>query len=315
MRMLRNSWILGLIAGLGLFAQAHAAQADELFGGLGDSMTLGFRGNVDTMPVNWGLFGRGCSTCGAGYYALYGGQGYYGASAYGYGYAPQSYWGGGWGGYNYGSAYAPTGYWGASAAPAGYWAGYGASYNQGWGYSGVYGAGYPAGYSYGAGYPGYYGTGCCQPYAASYYVAPTYYYAPSAYYYQPAATLAVPYAYATPPVANVFATTSRVTVAYPQSAPIQMAPQVAPAMAPYPPAAPPAQGFDYNGGPSRLVPMPRTDPQPAPIANPMIYNIRLSDDAKAPSSKYAFKGYGEKSADSSTSGTGDTVLVKGAGNR
>ncbi len=263
-------------------------------------MTLGFNGNADTMPVHWGLFGRGCSTCGTGYYAPYS---YYGS--YGYGYAP-SYWGTGWYGYGYP---APSGYWGATAAPAGYWGGYASSYRYGWGYPASYG--YPAGYGYGVGYPGSYGTGCCQPYAASYYVAPSYYYAPIAYYYQPVAAVAVPYTYAAAPVANVYTTTSRVTVAYPPAAPLQVAPQVAPAVPSYPPVGPPAQGFEYNGGPSRLVPMPRTDLQPAPAANPMLYNIRLTDDAKASSSKYAFKAYGEKSADSSTTSTGDTVLVKG----
>ncbi len=300
--MLRNSWILGLFVGIGLFAQAPMAKADDLSG---DIMRLGFHGNADTMPVNWGLFGRGCSNCRTGYYAPYG---YYGG--YNYGHAP-SYWGSGW----YGSAFpAPSGYWGAGAAPAGYWAGYATSYRHGLGYPAAYGygAGYPAAYGYGAGYSG---AGCCQAYATSYYVAPAYYYAPSAYYYQPVAALAVPLAYLTQPVASVYATTARVAVAYPQAAPIQVAPQPAPAIAPYPSVAPQAPAFEYDGGPSRLVPMPRTDLQPAPSANPMIYNIRLTDDAKASSSKYAFKAYGEKSADSSTSGGSDTVLVKGAGNR
>ena len=312
--MLRKSWILGLVAGFGLLAIAPAVRANDFFGA------------NDTMPVSWGShFGRGCGNCGSGYYAPYAGYGYYGSSNYGYGYAP-SYSGGGWGA-SYAPAYpAPSGYWGATAAPAGYWHGYATSYSYGWGhpYSYGYGAGYPAaygygygagypaayGYGYGAGYPAAYGYGYAQPYLNGYYtpMSCSSCWTPTTYYYQPVATLAVPYAYAVPAVANFYTTTARV-VAYPQAAPLAVAPQFAPSAPAYAPAAPQAPGFDYNGGPSNPVPMPRLEPQPAPASGPGIFNIRLADNDKSQSSKYAFKAYGEKATTSSSS-QDKTILVK-----
>ena len=291
--MLRKSWILGLVAGLGLLALAPVVRANDFFGA------------NDTMPVNWGYhFARGCNTCG-GYYSPYSGYGY------GYNYAP-SYWGGGWGA-SYAPAYAaPSGYWGATAAPAGYWHGYASSYSYGYGYPYSYGyaAGYPAayGYGYGAGYPAAYGYGYAQPYAYYTPMSCSTCWTPTTHYFQPVSTWVVPYAYAAPAVANVYTTTARI-VTYPQAAPLAVAPQYAPSAAPFAPAAPQAPGFDYNGGPSNPVPMPRLEPQPAPASGPGIFNIKLAEDDKASSSKYAFKAYGEKSADS-TSSLDKTILVK-----
>ena len=304
--MLRKSWILGLVAGLGLLAIAPVARASDFYGA------------NDTISVGWGgHFGRGCNTCGSGYYAPY--------SGYGYGYiAAPTYWGGGWGA-SFGPAYAaPSGYWGTTAAPANYWHGYAASYSYGWGspYSYGYAAGYPAayGYGYGAGYPSAYGYGYGAGYPSAYgygYTQPYSYYAPtscstcwtpSTYYYQPVAAYAVPYVYTAPAVANIYTTTARV-VTYPQAAPIAVAPQYAPGAAPYVAPAPQAPGFDYNGGPSNPVPMPRLEPQPAPASGPGIFNIKLADDDKASSSKYAFKAYGEKATTSSSS-LDKTILVK-----
>jgi hypothetical protein len=269
--MLRNALLTALLAGAGLFGQSASAKAN-------DFMHLGYHGGVNTVSVNWGRHGYayGCTNCGTGY-----------------AYAAPSY------GYNYGYGYPAVGYWGHSAyfpAPAGYWRGYAPSYN--WGYAApYYGYGYGFGYSYPNSYFNY-----VHP-TSTYYPAPAYY-TPS-YYYTPA--WGVPFSYAAPTVTNVYASVTN--VAYPQSA--AAVPQVTTPVGPVIPAVPPVQGFDYDGGPKRLVPMPRTDGSPAPAAN--VYNIHLTE-AKTDTSKYAFKAYGEKSVSTSDAGS-DTVLVKGAGSR
>lgn len=266
--MMRKFWVLGLILSAGLLARAPEARAD---------------GQI--VPVNWGHYGHGCANCGSGYYAPYGGYGYY---AY-----PHSY----WAGHSYGY-------------PAGYWGGYYSAY--GWGYPG-YALGFPGTYGYGIGYPNGWGYGHTyyQPYAASYYAAPGVYYAPRTYYYQPTAVLSIPYTYTQPAVTNLLTTTARVSLAYPQAQAIGVAPQAAPSITPYPATVIPSQSFQYDGGPARPVPMPRLELQPAAPSGPAIYNMHLTEETNAPSSKYAYKAYGENSGTSSTSSE-STVLVKGS---
>ncbi len=279
--MFRNAVMLGLLAGAGLVAQPAALRAQ-------DTLNLAYHGNAETVPANWGHsfgYGYGCSNCGTGY-APYASYGYAGAPAYGYGYATTNYWGGTFGGYGHGSYY---------GAPAGYWRAYAPSYN--WGFAAPsYGYGYGYGYSYPNTYFNY-----VYPTAPAYYSAPAYY-TPSYYYYQPS-VWGVPYGYAAPGVTNVFANTTNVAVAYPQATTV--VPQATAPLVPMNPAIAPSPGFDYDGGPRRLVPMPRNDVPAAPASN--IYNIHLTDSNEA-FSKYAYKAYGEKSEAPAT--VSDTVLVK-----
>lgn len=270
--MLRRIWVLGLFMGLGVFAQAGAARADDISS---DTIRLNLNGSVNTVPVNWGHYwGHGSSYYYAAPYATYSYSGYPSSSYYGYPSYSYPY----WGGYGYGGYY---------NVPAGYWRGYAPTY--GWG-------AYPS-YYYGTGvtYPGYwYGYNLYNPYfpvPASY--APTAVWG-IVYGYSAPATTTVPAAYTVAPAANVVPAAVVPAVTYP--------------------TAVPAQGFDYDGGPNRLVPMPKTDVVPNPASSPLIYNIRLTENSKTPSAKYSFKAYGEKTERSTSSST-DTVLVKDSGSR
>jgi hypothetical protein len=55
--------------------------------------------------------------------------------------------------------------------------------------------------------------------------------------------------------------------------------------------------FPYDGGPSNPVPMPKTEPQPIPPANPSAATdlpISSTSKMRGSTSPYRYKAYGEK---------------------
>lgn len=189
---------------------------------------------------------------------------------HGRGYRGYYGWGGGYGGYR------------------GYYGGYGGYYG---GYRGYYGGGY-GGYRsyYGGGWGGYYGYRPAyyssyysfgyRPYYSSFYypVYSSYYSAGPSFYLgigggltSGAPTVTLGESFARPPVVT-------------QSTPPMTAPN-----------APGDGTFPYDGGPINPVPLPKSDPQAIPPANPSsATDLPISLKPKAATTPYKYKAYGEK---------------------
>jgi len=213
--------------------------------------------------------------------------GYYGGFRGGYGGFRGGYYGGFRGGY-YGGyrGYAGFGY-------RGYYGGY---YPRYYGYSGgYYGGYYPRyyGYSggyYGGGYPSYYGYSCYPGYSYSYY-----------------GICATPYAisYSAPVMPRALSVTPSAPAAPPDTGtPSAPAPTV-----PVPPL--PGNGtFQYDGGPTNPVPMPKGDDKPARTIprGPAVVDIMVSHQEPT-SGKWVYPAYGETARRQSTKGSASVQLI------
>jgi hypothetical protein len=193
----------------------------------------------------------------------------------------RGYWGGGYRGW--GGGY--RGYWGGGYR--GYWGGYGGGYGGWGGY-------YPRYYSYGGYYPRYYGG--YYPYSYSYYY-PSYSYGYYPGFYWGCSLDCSPNSAGATTVLND--KPSATPPAYSQ-------PYQQPSSQPSVPQQSQQNGtYQYDGGPSNPVPMPKTEPRPTTPTQPSVPLEGRVVSLPSKPGKYVYPAYGEPVT--RTSGNGTTV--------